>query len=71
MSLLQFIAKKVRNTFFDTTKKFQVDYERFDKAQIAIKRSKTKKKKQTFERKDKSFGKDRVSDIEKGNLYKN
>ena len=47
MSLLEYISKLFRNRFFDTTKKFQVNFEKFDQTKILAKESKwdwTKKK---------------------------
>jgi hypothetical protein len=37
LSLLAFIAKKIRNNFFDVTKKFQVDYDRINPFQVLLK----------------------------------
>lgn len=54
LSLIPYLAKVARNNFFDTIKKFQVNYEKFDPMKIAIKKSKADdNKKQSFEQKNK------------------
>ena len=40
MNLLQYLAKVVRNNFFDVQKKFQTNSEKINKVDIAIKESK-------------------------------
>jgi hypothetical protein len=53
LGLLAFIAKMIRNNFFDTNKKFQVNYEKQNHLDILIKEAKSVDQKQTvFERKD-------------------
>ncbi len=67
--LLAFIAKMIRNNFFDTNKKFQVNYEKEDHLKILIKESKSGDQTQTvFERKDKSFSKDKIDKIDTSGL---
>lgn len=69
LSLLAFIAKLVRSNFFDTNKKFQVNYEKQDHLKILIKESKAGDQTQTvFERKDKAFSKDKIDQIENSGL---
>ena len=59
----------IRNNFFDTNKKFQVNYEKEDHLKILIKESKSGDQTQTvFERKDKSFSKDKIDKIDTSGL---
>lgn len=65
LSLLWFVAKMIRNNFFDTSKKFQVNYEKQDHLDILLKESKAWDQTQTvFERKSKEFSKDKIDKIE-------
>ena len=67
--LLAFIAKMIRNNFFDTNKKFQVNYDKQNPIDVIIKESKSWDQTQTvFERKDKSFSKEKIEEIEKSGL---
>ena len=69
LGLLPFIAKLIRNNFFDTKKKYQVNYTKQSPVDIAIKESKSWDQTQTiFEQKDKSFSKDRLDKIENSGL---
>jgi hypothetical protein len=43
LSLLAFIAKKVRDSFFDVQKKFQVNYTKDSPTEIVIAKSKQEK----------------------------
>jgi hypothetical protein len=52
MSLLEYVAKLFRNKFFDTTKKFQNNFEKEDKLDVLIKESKLEEKKQKIEQKE-------------------
>ena len=49
LSLLAFIAKKVRDSFFDVQKKFQVNYTKDSPTEIVIAKSKQEKWKQRIE----------------------
>ena len=40
MNIVQLIAKKIRENFFDVTKKYQSNNEKLDPAQISLKKSK-------------------------------
>jgi uncharacterized membrane protein YccF (DUF307 family) len=51
LSLIPFLAKLVRNNFFDTKKKFQENYERENIVDVAIEESKIGDEKQIIERK--------------------
>lgn len=66
--LLAYVAKLIRNNFFDTNKKFQVNYEKKNPLDIMIQESKTKEEKQIIEQKEKTFDKQHLSDIEKKGL---
>lgn len=68
MSLLEYIAKLFRNKFFDTTKKFQSNFEKEDKLQILIKESNLEERTQKIEQKDSKMWANLISDIEKGGL---
>ncbi len=63
--LLPYIAKLIRNNFFDAKKKFQVNYEKNNPLDIIIKESKTKEEKQIIEQKENTFDKQILTDIEK------
>jgi len=52
MGLLQYIAKLFRNKFFDTTKKYQNNFERYDKTDILIKEFKQEDQKKKIEQKE-------------------
>jgi len=68
MSLLEYVAKLFRNKFFDTTKKFQNNFEKENKLDILIKESKLEDKKQKIEQKDSKMDDELISNIEKGGL---
>jgi len=64
LGLIAFIAKLVRNLFFDSPKKLQVNYDRVDPLKIVIKKAKSSDEKQTiFEQKDSKFTKERLDKI--------
>ena len=66
--LVPFVAKLVRNNFFDTKKKFQENYTRENSVDIIIKESKATEYKQIIEQKVGWLSKERISEIEKGGL---
>lgn len=68
LGLIAFIAKLVRNNFFDTTRKFQINYEKHNPTEIKIKEAKSKDEKAVIENKESWFDKDKLKDIEKGGL---
>ncbi|PJA49002.1 MAG: hypothetical protein CO170_00880 [candidate division SR1 bacterium CG_4_9_14_3_um_filter_40_9] len=68
LGLIAFIAKMVRNNFFDTTKKFQINYEKRNPTEIKIKEAKSEEEKAVIENKESGFDKDKLKDIEKGGL---
>ncbi|MEI8091316.1 MAG: hypothetical protein WCG98_03580 [bacterium] len=51
LSLIPFLAKLVRNNFFDTRKKFQENYHRENPVDIMIKENKATEDKQIIEQK--------------------
>jgi len=63
--LVAYISKLVRNNFFDSKKKFQVNYEKRNPLDVMIQESKTKEEKQIIEQKENTFDKKHLSDIEK------
>lgn len=65
LSLLPYIAKLIRNGFFDARKKYQVNYEKKNPIDLIIEESKTKEEKRTIEQKEKSFDQQKLKDIEK------
>lgn len=68
LTLIPFIAKIVRNKFFDTNKKFQVNFERSNPLEIMIEESKTETEKANIEQKTNSIDKEMINKIEKGGL---
>jgi hypothetical protein len=65
LSLIPFIAKLVRNLFFDITKKTQTNYSKIDPLQIAIKKARWSNQKQTiFEQKEDIYNKDKSDKID-------
>lgn len=69
LGLIAFVAKLVRNLFFDTPRKFQANYDKVDPLKVTMKRAKWSDQKQTiFEQKDKSFSKDRLDKINDSGL---
>ncbi|MDR0369080.1 MAG: PrgI family protein [Candidatus Peribacteria bacterium] len=67
MNLVEFIAKKIRDSFLDTHKKFQINFKKNSPIDIMIARSKSKESKQKIEIKS-NFNRDKLKDIEKGGL---
>ncbi len=65
LSLIPYIAKQIRNSFFDTKKKFQVNYEKKNNLDIILQESKTKEEKQIIEQKSNIFNEQSLTDIEK------
>lgn len=70
LSLIPFVAKLVRNNFFDVKKKFQTNYDKQDPIKLAIKKIKADddKEQTIFEHKDKHYSKDKIDDMNKGGL---
>lgn len=68
LGLLPFIAKVVRNNFFDVPKKFQTNYEKFNLIELMIQRSKTKEKKQSIEQKVQGNADDLVKQLNTSGL---
>lgn len=65
LSLLAFIAKKIKDSFFDVSKKFQINYTRTnDPTEIVIAKSKQEKWKQRIEIKE-ELDMSKVSEIER------
>lgn len=63
LSLIPFLAKMVRTYFFDTTKKYQVNYEKMDQTQLLIKKVQADEKKQTIEQKTDNLNQDVVKKV--------
>lgn len=69
MGLLAFVAKMIRNNFFDVRRKFQTNYDKIDPLKVMIKKAKWSEEKQTiFEIKDKSFSEERLNQIDEWGL---
>lgn len=64
LNLLAFIAKKIKDTFLDVQKKFQVNYTKYDPTEIIIQKSRQEKWKQRIEIKE-WFDSTKVTEIEK------
>ena len=65
LGLLAYVAKLIRNGFFDARKKYQVNYDKNNSIDVIIAESKIKEEKRTIEQKDKFFDKEKLKDIEK------
>lgn len=63
--LVAYISKLVRNSFFDTKKKYQVNYQKNNSLDIMIQEAKTKEEKKIIEQKENNFDKKVLTDIEK------
>lgn len=63
--LVAYIAKLIRNSFFDAKKKYQTNYDRNNPLDIIVQESKTKEEKQVIEQKANTFDKQILTDIEK------
>lgn len=69
LSLIPFIMKLIRNNFFDTKRKFQVNYEKQDPVKLAVKKSKSRDQEQTvFEQKENWINKEMIDTMNKGGL---
>lgn len=68
LGLVAFIAKLVRNHFFDTTKKFQINYEKQNPTEIKIKEARSEEEKAVIENKDSTFDKDNLKKIQESGL---
>lgn len=55
LSLLPYIAKVIRNVFFDITKKFQINYTKNNPTDVLIKKIRETEKKQKIEQKQNKF----------------
>ena len=64
LNLLAFIAKKIKDSFLDVPKRFQMNYTKLDPIEIIIAKSKQEKWKQKIEIKE-WLDMDKVSEIEK------
>lgn len=65
MNLIEFIAKKIRDGFLDTTKKFQINFRKNNPTDIMIARARSKESKQKIEIKS-NINFDKVKNMEKG-----
>lgn len=65
LTLIPFLAKIIRNKFFDTNKKFQVNYEKTNPVEILIKESNTEVEKTKIEQKENTIDENLVKRIEK------
>jgi hypothetical protein len=63
--LIAYVAKLVRNNFFDSKKKFQVNYDKKNPLDVIVQEAKTKEEKQVIEQKENAFDKQILKDIEK------
>ena len=66
--LLAFVAKIIRTKFFDTDKKFQVNFEKTHPVDIMIMKSKQTEKKESIEQKNQQMNEELVKKIESGGL---
>lgn len=68
LTLIPFLAKMIRNKFFDTNKKFQVNYEKNNPVEILIKESNTEIEKANIQHKEKIIDENLAKRIEKWGL---
>lgn len=68
LSLIPFLAKMVRNNFFDTRKKYQENYYKENPIDVLLQENKAKEEKQVIEYKHGGLDKDKISNIEQGGL---
>jgi hypothetical protein len=66
LALIPFIAKLIRNNFFDAKRKFQVNYDRMDPIKLLIKKYKTEEEKQVIEYKENTLSKETLEKMNKG-----
>ena len=68
LSLIPFLAKMARNNFFDTKKKYQVNYNKENPLDILLQETRAKEEKQVIEYKSGKMNKQKIADIEKSGL---
>lgn len=68
LTLIPFLAKMIRNKFFDTNKKYQVNYEKNNPVEILIKESNTEIEKANIQHKEKIIDENLAKRIEKWGL---
>ena len=68
LGLVAFVAKLVRNHFFDTTKKFQINYEKSNPTELLIKEANSTEEKQIIESKEKWYDEDKLKNIKDSQL---
>ncbi len=64
LNLLAFIAKKIKDSFLDVSKKFQVNFTKYNPTEITIQKAKQEKWKQRIEIKE-EINLSKISEIEK------
>ncbi|MEF2176176.1 MAG: hypothetical protein V3575_06940, partial [Candidatus Absconditabacteria bacterium] len=64
LTLIPFVSKIIRTYFLDETKKYQVNYSKLDKSEVAIKILKSGEKKQIVEAKEKNFDEERLKQFD-------
>jgi hypothetical protein len=65
MGLLQYVAKMFRNKFFDTSKKYQSNFERYNKTEILIKEFKQEDQKKKIQQKESKMDDSILDNIKK------
>lgn len=68
LGLVAFIAKMIRNNFFDTTKKFQINYEKENKMEVILKEIKSHEEKKLIEQKESKYDQESLDRLEKWGL---
>jgi hypothetical protein len=68
LSLIPFLAKMARNSFFDTKKKFQENYYKENPLDVLLQETRAKEEKQVIEYKSGKMNKQKIADIEKSGL---
>ena len=64
LTLIPFVSKLIRTYFLDETKKYQVNYAKVDKNELAIKILKSWEKKQIVESKERNFDEDKLKQFD-------
>lgn len=64
LTLIPFVSKLIRTYFLDETRKYQVNYNKIDKNELAIKILKSWEKKQIVESKERNFDEDKLKQFD-------
>jgi len=68
LGLIAFLSKLVRNNFFDTTKKYQINYEKSNRTEILVKEAKSQEEKKVIEQKQGAYNQEKLENIRESQL---